>query len=238
MKMKYFGLNEGEQEQVITREIEKAFDYEEDIEEFGKKEDIQNRKIFSKEETDSIFIAETDVLEDINALRYNDNIQFDKHIEEIKEQASKEEKLFKSEEFDIFGGITDDKTKINDLGNVKHREIKKNKFKILGINKNTDNEQYRETLKEITNYLDSAIDKSKFGANINAYFASCGVLNNQRYNILYINPQNALDTLKENDKINLYSIKLKEDVKGVALTNIIYYDNNNKTLPLRNDSIR
>jgi len=50
--------------------------------------------------------------------------------------------LFSSEDFDIFGGMTEDKTKINTLGNTKHREIKKSKFRLLEINKNTTNEQY------------------------------------------------------------------------------------------------
>lgn len=228
----YFGLNEPEKEEVNERQMEKTFDYEEDIEELGKKLDKINRENLSKEECDSLFLANTDVLEDINDLRSDENKNFQTHIEEIKKEALKEEVLFSSEEFDIFGGITEDKTKINTLGNVKHREIKKSKFRILEINKSTENEQYVKNLKENTSYLEKAIDKAKFGINLNTYFASTSMLNNQKFNILYINPQSALDTLKEVEKINLYNIKLNENTKAVALTNIIYYENGNKTLPL------
>ena len=123
-------------------------------------------------------------------------------------------------------------TKISTLGNAKHREIKKNKFRLLEINKNTDKEQYISAVKEITENLDVAMDKAKFGADINVYFASTNVLNNQKYTILHINPQNALNTLKDEEKINLYSIKLSKNAKAIALTNIIFYENTNKTLPI------
>lgn len=218
------------------RQIEKVFDYEEDIEELGKKLDKNNRERFSKEETDSMFIASTDVIEDLNNLEIEE-IDFSDHLGKIKEQALKEEMLFASEEFDIFGGITEDKTKISSLGNTKHREIEKSKFRLLEINKNTESEQYKNTLNEISTYLDSAINKAEFGAKLNAFFASTGALNNQKYAILYINPKNALDTLKECEKINLYNLKLNENTKAVALTNIIYYDNTNETLPVRNECV-
>lgn len=229
-----FGLNEPEieEKEITTRKIEKTFDYEEDIEELGKKFDKKNRELLSKEERDSLYISETDVLEDINELRNGEKQDFTEHIEGIKKEAFEEEVLFSSEEFDIFGGITEDKTKINTLGNIKHREVKKSKFRLLEINKETKNDQYLKNLKDIMYYLDSALNKSKIGVKLNTFYASTGVLNNQKYNILYINPKNALDTLKDTDKINLYNIKLNENTKAVALTNIVYYDNNNITLPI------
>lgn len=58
-----------------------------------------------------------------------------------------------------------------------------------------------------------------------------GAIANQDYNILYINPENALNTVKEAEKINLYNIKLKPKTKAIAYTNIMYYDNSNRTLP-------
>jgi len=225
------GLNEPEVKEDLPRQIEKTFNYEEDMEELGKKIDKQNRKDLSKEECDSLYIANTDVLEDINALKYEKKENFEERLKEIKKEALEQEVLFASEEFDIFGAMTEDKTKISMLGNTKHREIKKSKFRILEITKNTENEQYIETLKDITDNLDSALEKAKFGTKINAYIASTGVLNNQKYSILYINPQNALNTLKDVNKINLYNIKLNENTKAIALTNIVYYENSNKTLP-------
>lgn len=231
------GLNEGEEQKIEQRQIEKTFDYEEDIEEIGKKLDKQNREKFSKEECDNIYLTSTDVIEDINIFETTENQDFTVRLKEIKDQALKEEMLFVSEEFDIFGGITEDQTKINNLGNTKHREIEKSRFRILEINKNTANEDYKKHLYNIKEELNKSIDKAKFGVKLNTFFASTGALNNQKYSILYINPKDALDTLKECDKINLYNIKLKENTKAIALTNIIYYDNSNKTLPIRNECI-
>lgn len=228
----YFGLNEGEKEEVKHNEIEKVFDYVEDMEEIGKKLDRKNRETFSKDEFDSIFITDTESLEDINSLRNNEKENFEERIESLKQEALKTEILFASEEFDIFGSMSEDKTKINILGNTKHREIKKNKFRILDITKNTKNEQYVNCLKEIISALDKAIDKAEFGFKLKAFYASLEPLNNKNYNLLYINPKNALEKFKDFDKINLYNIKLKEDTKAIALTNIAYYDNTNKTLPV------
>ncbi len=228
----FFGLNEGEKEEVKHNEIEKVFDYVEDMEELGKKLDRKNREAFSKDELDSIFITDTKTLEDINSLRNKEKENFDEQIEELKQEALKTEILFASEEFDIFGSMSEDKTKINVLGNTKHREIKKNKFRILDITKNTKNEQYVKRLQEIIVSLDKSIEKAKFGFNLKAFYASTDVLNNNDYNLLYINPKNALEKFKNFDKVNLYNIKLKENTKAVALTNIAYYDNTNKTLPI------
>ena len=227
----YFGLNEPE---VLEKknEIEKVFDYKEDLEELGKKLDKKNRENFSKEDFDSIFITSTEILEDINLTRQNENVNFDERIEKLKEEALKTEILFSSEDFDIFGSMSEDITKINNLGNQKHREIMKNKFRLLEITKNTENEQYVKHLTEIIKNLDKAMDKAKFGYKLNAFFASTLPLNNKEYNILSIDPQNALESLKEYDKINLYNIKLNQETKAIALTNIAYFDNNNKTLPL------
>ncbi len=218
-----------------AKEIEKVFDYEEDIEELGQKLDKKNRETFSKEDFDNIFITSTEVLEDINKLKQNEKLDFNERIENLKEEALKTEILFSSEDFDIFGSMSEDRTKINNLGSHKHREIKKSKFRLLDITKHTDNEQYINHLTEIIKNLDKLIDKSEFGYKLNAFYASTLPLNNKEYNILYINPKNSLEHLKDCDKINLYNIKLNKKTKAIALTNIAYFDNNNKTLPLGMD---
>ena len=142
------------------------------MEELGKKLDKLNRKKFPKEECDSVFIAGTEVIEDINKLKNEEESNFENRIDQIKNEALQEEMLFASEEFDIFGTITEDKTKINTIGNAKHREIKKSKFRILEINKNTNNENYVNTLQGIVKGLEKAISKAEFGETLNVYYAS------------------------------------------------------------------
>ncbi len=228
-----FGLNEGEAEEIPRKEIEKSFDYEEDIEDLGRKLDKNNRTNYTEEELDSIFVtSDANVLKNINSLRSEENEEFKESIDALKKEALSTEILFSSEEFDIFGSMSEDQTKINVLGNIKHREIKKNKFRILNITKNTKNTQYVEKIKEIMSDIDKTLDKAKFGVKLKAFYASTENLNTRDYNILHINPKNALEEVKGCNKINLYNIKLNEKTKGIALTNIAYYNNNNKTLPL------
>ena len=236
IKTMYFGLSEGEKkEEIMHQEIEKTFDYEEDIEDFGKKLDRKNRDTFSKEELDSIYISGTEILEDINSLKSLERKDFNGRIKSLKDEALKTEILFTSQDFDIFGGMSEDQTKVTTLGNTKHREIKKSKFRILDITKNTNNEQYVSRLNEIKKNLDKAMERADFGYKLNTFYASTMPLNNADYNILYINPKNALDEIKDEEKINLYNIKLNEKTKAIALTNIAYFDNNNKTLPIGMD---
>ena len=194
--------------------------------------DKANREKLSKDDCDNLFISETSALEDINLLRNEEQEDFTKSIENFKQEALKTEILFSSEDFDIFGAISEDKTKINTLGNTKHREIKRSMFRILDITKNTQNEQYVKRLREIIKGLDKTLDNFSFGYNLNAYCASSSPLDTNNYNILYINPKNALESVKNSEKINLFNIKLNEKTKAIPLTNIIYYDNTNRTLPL------
>lgn len=51
------------------------------------------------------------------------------------------------------------------------------------------------------------------------------------FNIFYANPESALKNAKKKET-NLYKIILKENVNCLPLTNIMYYNNENNTLPL------
>ena len=66
-------LPEGEAEEVnIIKKITRVFDYEEDLENFGKKMDKIQRKNLSKDETDSVYITSTNLLEIINKIKINE----------------------------------------------------------------------------------------------------------------------------------------------------------------------
>ena len=54
-------LPEGEEEEVnIIKKITRVFDYEEDLEKFGKTMDRIQRKALSKQETDGVYITATE----------------------------------------------------------------------------------------------------------------------------------------------------------------------------------
>ena len=62
-------LEEAEEEKIHIKTHSKIFDYEEDFDEFGTTMDQIQRKVFTKEDLDSIFLATTNQLEVMNKLK-------------------------------------------------------------------------------------------------------------------------------------------------------------------------
>ena len=232
-------LPEGELEEVnVIKRIEKTFDYEEDFEELGKKLDRMQRKNLSKEEIEGTFIATTNVVEILNKIKTNNIMPEDieKSLKEIKKEAVDEKAL--TEEYDIFGNLIEDNTKVKKIKNKKHRELPRDKYNILDVNKNTKQIGYKLTLQSIIKNVTSALEKGVIPENLPVYKAVLDdKLNNKEINIFNINPEEEIKDamIEDGNKINLYKINVKEGTNGVAFTNIIFYDNQNKTLPLGMD---
>lgn len=214
---------------------EPYFDYVEDKEEIGIKIDEKQRKLLSKEETDIIYLVRAKLLNAINAIKTGIQYNFTAELETIKNDLRSLELLFANGEYDIFGNSTEDKTKINVIGNKKHREKKKDEYRILDVNKDTDTIEFVSKLHGIVKILDKILEKNTLGITLNVYQASDKSLNTDEYEIFNINPENALNKRNNKTKINLYSIHLKSTTPAIGLSNIIYYDNLNKTLPLGMD---
>ncbi|MFR6021401.1 MAG: hypothetical protein ACLUHC_00510 [Clostridia bacterium] len=232
-------LPEGELEEVnVIKRIEKTFDYEEDFEELGKKLDRMQRKNLSKEEIEGTFIATTNVVEILNKIKTNNIMPEDieKNLKEIKKEAIDEKAL--TEEYDIFGNLIEENTKIKKIKNKKHRELPRDKYNILDVNKNTKQIGYKLTLQSIIKNITSALEKGVIPENLPVYKAVLDdKLNNKEINVFNINPEEEIKDamIEDGNKINLYKINVKEGTNGVAFTNIIFYDNQNKTLPLGMD---
>ena len=232
-------LPEGELEEVnVIKRIEKIFDYEEDFEELGKKLDRMQRKNLSKEEIDVTFIASTNVVGILNKIKTNDIMPEDieKSLKEIKKESIDEKAL--AEEYDIFGNLIEDNTKVKKIKNKKHRELPRDKYNILDVNKNTKQIGYKLTLQSIIKNITSALEKGVIPENLPVYKAVLDdKLNNKEINVFNINPEEEIKDamIEDGNKINLYKINVKEGTNGVAFTNIIFYDNQNKTLPLGMD---
>ena len=62
-------------------------------------------------------------------------------------------------------------------------------------------------------------------------------LEQKNINIFNINPENEInENIKDNiNKFNLYKINIKRGMNGISYTNSIFYDNQNKTLPVGQD---
>ena len=233
-------LPEGEEEEIgITKKIEKAFDYTQDLEQFGKTLDKLQRKILNKDEEDSIYIA-TNMIDILNKVKLGDVEP--KDIENTLKQLKKEQKengdYIEKDDLNIFGGIIEDSTKIKKIGNVSHREVQRDKFYILEITKMTRQIGFKLALEQVVKNIKNSLEKIKSPQDIILYKAIVdSKIDEKEFNIFNINPEKEIKHIskKEGDIINLYKIDLKKGQNILGFTNIIYYDNQNKTLPLGMD---
>ena len=234
-------LPEGEAEEInVVKKITKVFDYDEDIEYFGKKYDRLLRKELTQDESDALFITNTNVIDLLNQIKTNtlEPKELEIYLKMLKKEAIEQKSLLDNEEFDIFGGIADDSTKIKKIKDKKHRELPKDKFKILDINKNTKQIGFKLILEQIIDNIKNSLEKSKVEEDMAIYKAIAdGDINKENINIFNINPEIEIEEkLKDTvNSINLYKININGIINAIPFTNIIFYDNQNKTLPIGMD---
>lgn len=234
-------LPEGEEEEVnIIKKITKVFDYEEDIEKFGKTMDKIQRRVLSKSQTDSLYIASTNLLDMLNRVKANDVAQKDMtaSLNALKKEAKQEKILTENDEFDIFGGISQDSSKVSKIKDKKHRELPKDKFSILDINKNTKSIGYKLTLERVIENIKVALGNVVISEDLPVYKAMGDkLLDEKEINVFDMNPEAEMkEAIKqEKDNINFYKIYLKQGSSAISFTNCIFYDNQNKTLPIGQD---
>ncbi len=234
-------LPEGEEEEVnIIKRITRFFDYEEDIEKFGKTMDKIQRKVLSKQETDSIYITSTELIEIMNKVKKNEVLpkEITASLNSLKKQAIQEKTLMENDEFDIFGGMIQDSSKVSKINNQKHRELAKDKFAILDINKNTEQIGYKLTLKKQIENVKTALEKVVISEALPVYKAiQDNLLDDKQINVFDINPEAEMKEIvqQKEAKINFYKINLKQGTNAISFTNCIFYDNQNRTLPIGQD---
>ncbi len=235
-------LAEGEEEIVNVRPHAKTFNFEEDFEDFGSTIDQMQRKKLNKEELDAIYIASTDQIEPLNKIKTNslEPKELDKYLKTLKaEQKELNGKL--DDEIDIFGGLEEDTRKIKKLANRSHRENPKNKFLILGLAKQYKVVDYKVNLSQSIWRINEALSKMTTSQDIIAYMwtEDDETIDANKINVFNLNAEdevkNAMEK-SENNKINLYKIKLEKGSNAIAFSNCVYYDNQNKTLPIGMDN--
>ncbi len=225
-------LNEAINEDTISsKKIQKVYNYEEDLEEIGMLVDKKQRTIFTKQDLDYIYISSTEILSILNNINNEDILK--NSLENLKNEFQKQRILFSSNKPDIFGDVQEDSTKI--LGNKKHRENLKDKLKILDINNNTSLEEYKDKLNKVLINVNNCLNKKKELPIIPIYLASTTEDNLKGLKTVNINPEKAIKECEDSSQINLYKINMDENTKIIYFSNCIYYDNDNKTLPLGMD---
>lgn len=231
-------LEEGEAEEVNVSKIEKVFNFDEDFEAFGEKVDKNQRLKFTDSELDGSYIASTDLLPIISDILSKKNVELTEVAEILKklrqENSSSIDEDGESEEFDLFGDDSTTNTKQSKIGNKAHREVHRNKLKILEINKDIKPQDLRKKLLEIGKDILKAINKNTLDEDLYMYKASEEKIDISGLQAFSLNEQKEInESFKSNeDKIYLYRLKLPKGSNFVAISNIILYNNKNMTLPV------
>ena len=217
--------------------IKKAFNFEMDFETMGVSVDKIQRVKLTKEETDSLYIASTELIEIINLLRSGkmDKQKMEAALTYLKDEFNKNRLYIESEVFDIFGNMDNDNRKIKYIGSRSHRESEKSKFRILNINKKIDVFDFTEKLLSILSYLEGAIPKmtSKYEMPLYKVVPITDNIHENDFSIFDINVERELENYTDSGEgaVNLIKVNLKEEMPLLYYSNIIFFDNANKTLP-------
>lgn len=233
------GLEMGNEEEKEDNKkvLKKVFDFQSEFEDLGVKVDTLQRKKLSKEEMDALFIAKTEMLYLLNMLRENDlnKVALENTLENLKEEFNSNRLYIDNETFDIFGNVEDDSRKLKYIGSRGHRENEKSKFKILNINKKIDVFDFTEKLQTLITYLEGAIPKLSAEYDFSLYKV-CQItekVKEQSFDIYNINVESALEEYNDDGEgaLNLIKLNYKEGMPLLYYSNIIFFDNNNQTLP-------
>ena len=232
-------LEEGEEEEFNVKKLEKVFDYEDDFEGFGMEADKFQRNKFTDSELDSIFVASTDILPLLNRmnLKIAENKEISEKLKKMKLLREKEDfEEDEEEDFNIFGRIKQTNNKERTIGSRTHREQPRDRIEILEIQKGTRGIELKRHLENILKDVKKALEKNELKEDMYVYKSSPEKLEFNTIESVSLNAEEELNQFlkknKKSDKVYLYKIKLPKGTNYIALTNIIYYDNKNMTLPL------
>ncbi len=236
-------LAEGEEEETETKQfLKQSFNYEEDIDTLASKLDLEQREKLEHKELDAVF-ASNFVLDGINIvskkkLLKSDEEKISKLLDTLKQEYKDNIDKIEEKDFDIFGNVSEDKTKIKTLKNNKHREVEKDKFKVLNVNLNTQIEDFTDKLKDLRKILEEETNKISVPYDIALYKASNEKIDPEGFDKFSINPFETLSNLEKmstSKETYLYKVNVPENTKLVFYTNITFFENNNQTLPLGMD---
>lgn len=215
-------LMEAEKEDVPKTKILGTFNLDEDLEILGVKADSLQRQKLTVEECNSIYIM-LFVLDAINDLE--DNKKLEELLINLKESINVD--------VNIFDELTENYTQVKKIKNREHREIERNALKILKINKNTTVKEFRQTLEKYKNIFEKSYKKIKSITQMNVYAKYKEGMKENDYIIADIKPQKLITSSDEN--VTLYKININENNNILYFSNIIFFENNYKTLPLGMD---
>ena len=239
------GLNEGELDESENDKIGKIFDVDNDMAELGKKIDEIQRVKLSKNEADALFIFRycSRTMQILNEVKRNSDLT-EKQLKEIEKELKQLKKSFKADlkninltEFDVFGNILSNEKDNISINNVRHRESKKDKYRILNISKEITLEDFIDNVRNYLKLIKEVLNKIKTNSNLSIYKLSNKKIELENLNIFNINPRNEFKDVdfSKSKEVYLYKVNIKENTPVAFYTNYVFYDNFNKTLPIGMD---
>lgn len=239
------GLNEGELDESENDKIGKIFDVDNDMAELGKKIDEIQRVKLSKNEADALFIFRycSRTMQILNEVKKNSDLT-EKQLKEIEKELKQLKKSFKADlkninltEFDVFGNILSNEKDNISINNVRHRESKKDKYRILNISKEITLEDFIDNVRNYLKLIKEVLNKIKTNSNLSIYKLSNKKIELENLNIFNINPKNEFKDVdfSKIKEVYLYKVNIKENTPVAFYTNYVFYDNFNKTLPIGMD---
>lgn len=211
------------QETKGSNKIRKAFNIDLDLEEIKTKLDDLTRSNLNIEELNAVFITSTRILDDINKLLKNEEIS--------QESLDTLKKKLNDNKSKLTLNLKDENVKLTKQ--IEHRETERNIFSIININDNTTIEEYKIILKNIISKINEANGKISINMDFPLYFASHKETL-EGFKLFTINPKDTLGDIIKGE-ISICKIIANDNTKYIPLSNIVYFNNLNKTLPLGMD---
>ena len=223
----------------IKNKILGTFDLEQDLEILGTKVDSIQRQKLTRNEMDIIYAAQFC----IDAINYPENNEVLERV--LKKLKSKIEKGDKTD-----NGHSDLEELLKDYRNVKtlknreHREVERNEITILNINKKTTVKEFRETIHKCIKILNVAFKKITSITQMPVYARLDDVVEFKNENVdnwddrekVIIGEINPIKLLDESEEpVKLLKVPVDENTNILYYSNIIFFENQNNTLPIGMD---
>ena len=152
--------------------------------------------------------------------------------------------------------LINDYTTVKKINSKEHRENERNEIAILRINENTTVEEFEDRINHFKKALESAYNKIYAITSMPVYIKKSNAQN--EFILADINPENLInenpskDVIEEREvnfkneakaekdkieeqEIEIVKIDLGNEEHALYLTNIVFFDNQNKTLPIGMD---
>ena len=232
-------LSEGES--IETAETKANANLDKDI--IGVRADSLQRQKLSNDEINALYLFYK-IPEAFNNV-IDRNKTLERTLEILKNKTSKRSLV----------NLINDYTSVKKINSKEHRENERNEIAILKINENTTLEEFKEKIEYYKKALETAYNKIYAITNMPVYIKKSDAQN--EFVLADMNPEKLIEeniknaeikrdidlkneTNGEKDKtgereIELVKINLDKENHALYLTNIVFFDNQNKTLPIGMD---